>query len=68
MDKTWANFKIFFALEYNELREEQRLNTTQAGFQHANNYSEEQKDFVSAPENLEISVLSNNDAIAQLIA
>ena len=40
-DKVWDNFKNF-ALEYNELREEQRLNATKAGFQHANHSVEEE--------------------------
>ena len=35
-ENTWDNFKIFIWLEYNELREEQCLNETQAGFQHSN--------------------------------
>ena len=36
-DKMWANFKIFFVLEYNKLKEENILDATQEGFQHANN-------------------------------
>ena len=35
-EEMWATFKIFFTLEYNLLWEEQILNTTQAGLQHAN--------------------------------
>ena len=34
-DKTLANFKISFVLEYNKLRDEHHLNATQAGFQNA---------------------------------
>ena len=39
----WASFKIFFALEYNELPEEHIFNTTQPGFQHASHAAEEQR-------------------------
>ena len=35
-EKTWASFKIFLALEYNDIREEQNINSTQARFHHAN--------------------------------
>lgn len=35
-DKTWGNFKIFFAKEYHKLREQQRMTTKQGGFHSAN--------------------------------
>ena len=55
VEKTWSNFKILFALEYNALREEQYLNSTQEGFQHANHDTEEQKYFASELDNLSIA-------------
>ena len=35
-DKTWAGFNKFFADEYHDLRELQRINTIHAGFCGAN--------------------------------
>ena len=35
-DKTWADFKNFFAEEYCDIRKLQRINATQAGFHGAN--------------------------------
>ena len=35
-DKTWANFRKFFAEEYHDLHEIQRINETLAGFHGTN--------------------------------
>ena len=48
-------FQLFFLLEYKELRDEQRLNATQAGFQHASYAAEEKLDFSSVLGNLSLS-------------
>ena len=58
VDNTWDKFKLFFALEYNELREEYNLNATQAGFQHADYKAEEEHDFASALNNLALALFS----------
>jgi hypothetical protein len=36
VDRTWTHFKAFFATEYNELKEQQKLNTNQNNFHGAN--------------------------------
>ena len=55
------------ALEYNELREENNLNATEAVLHHSNHVAEEQLDFPSLLDNLEIAYFSYKDVI-QLIA
>ena len=67
-EKTWANFKIFFTLWYNELREGKYLNATQAGLYNYNHAAEEQQYFASSLDNLAIVDLSDKDVIAQLIS
>ena len=56
-----------FDLDYNRLREEQILNNTQTGLQHANHADEEQLDFASALENPELADSSDKYVVAQLI-
>ena len=67
-DKMQAKLKIFFALQYNELIEEQRLNNTQAGVHNDNNAAKQQQYFASALDNLELAELSDKYEIAHLIA
>ena len=68
IEKTWVSFKTFIVLGYNNLRGKRRLNTTQAGFHNTNHAAEEQLDFDSALENLELADFSNKGVIAQLNA
>ena len=68
MDKTWARFRIFFVLEYNKLREEQRLNATQAGFHYANHTIEEEQYFSSELDNLALASFLEKDLINRLIS
>ena len=55
VENMWDNFKIFFVLGYNKLREEYNLNATQVGFQKANHAAEEQHNFASALDNLALA-------------
>ena len=64
-DKTWANFTTCFATEYHDLREQQRMNMTQAGFHNAN-LAMEQVDIMQALDNLAMVATSDHDFVAQL--
>ena len=58
---------MFFALDYNTLREKHCLNTTQADFHNANHASEKQQDFASKLDNLAIADFPEKDIISQII-
>ena len=64
----WADFKMFFALEYNELREEQCLNATQAGLQKYSPEEEEEQKISSVLDSMAPADFSDNDVIAQIIS
>lgn len=61
-DKTWANFKTFFAEEYHDLKEQQKVNTTQTNFHGAN----EVTDISMALDNLAMAATTDRDIVAQL--
>jgi hypothetical protein len=66
-DRTWPAFKTFFADEYHDLREQQRINTTQAGFHNAN--SAVQTDGIeTALDNLAMATTSDQGVVAQMAA
>lgn len=63
--KTWVNFKTFFATEYHDLREQQRINAVQSGF-HSANQAVEQVNIMQALDNLAMAATSDRDIVAQL--
>lgn len=62
--KTWALFKTFFAAEYHDLKEQQRLNVNQSQFHSANNTI----DITHALDNLAMAATTDRDIVAQLTA
>ena len=65
-DKTWAGFKKFFADEYNDLRELQNINSTQAGFYGSNMDITIQDDIFEALDNLSMATTSEIDLLTQI--
>lgn len=63
-DKNWVAFKRFFAAEYHDLKEQQRVNTSQANFHGAN----AAVDITSALDNLALAATSDRDSVALLTA
>jgi hypothetical protein len=61
-NKTWLNFKRFFASEYHDLKEQQRENNSQANFHGANAAI----DITSALDNLALAATSDRDSVALL--
>ena len=61
--KTWALFKSYFAEEYHDLKEQQRLNMSQTNFHRANSVLY----ISSALDNLAMVVTTDQDIMAQLI-
>jgi len=57
----------FFATEYHDLREQQKLNSTQVGF-HSANAAMEQVQIVSALDNLALAATTDRDIVAKLTA
>jgi hypothetical protein len=64
--KTWALFKTFFAAEYHDLKEQQRLNVTQSNFHSANQAVELTADISTALDNLAMAATTDRDIVAQL--
>jgi cell division septum initiation protein DivIVA len=62
VDKTWTNFKTFFAAEYHDLKEQQKVNTSQTNFHGANAAI----DISSALDNLAMAATTDRDIVAQL--
>ena len=65
-DKTWAGFKKFFADDYNDLRELQRINSTQAGCYGSNMDITMKDDIFEALENLAIATTPERDLLTQI--
>jgi hypothetical protein len=63
-DQTWTHFKAFFATEYNELKEQQKLNTNQNNFHNANSAI----DLTTAIDSLAMAATSDRDVMTQLTA
>jgi DNA anti-recombination protein RmuC len=61
-DQTWTHFKAFFATEYNELKEQQKLNTNQNNFHGANSAI----DLTTAIDSLAMAATSDRDVMTQL--
>jgi hypothetical protein len=61
-DRTWTHFKAFFATEYNELKEQQKLNTNQNNFHGANSAI----DFTTAIDSLAMAATSDRNVMTQL--
>eukprot|EP00957_Ditylum_brightwellii_P205731 15345135-Ditylum_brightwellii.AAC.1 len=63
-DKTWTNFKKFFAEEYSKLKEEEQLTAKESGFHQANVIES-----VSQPlENLANAAIANRNATLMLVS
>jgi hypothetical protein len=58
-DRTWTHFKAFFATEYNELTEQQKLNTNQNNFHSANSAI----DLTTAIDSLAMAATSDRDVM-----
>jgi hypothetical protein len=61
-EKTWVNFKRFFAAEYHDLKEEQRENTSKNTFHGANAAI----DITLALDNLALAATNDRDSVAVL--
>jgi hypothetical protein len=61
-NRTWAAFKTFFSNEYNEIKEQQKLNTNQNNFHGANAAA----DLTTAMELLAMAATSDRDVMTQL--
>ena len=61
-DKTWTIFKRFFAAEYHDLKEQQKVNTSQNNFHSAN----AAYDITDALDNLALAATTDRDIVAQL--
>jgi hypothetical protein len=61
-NRTWTNFKAFFATEYNELKEQQKLNTNQNNFHSANSAI----DLTTAIDSLAMAATLDRDVMTQL--
>jgi len=61
-DKTWTRFKRYFAEEYHDLQEQQRVNASQSNFHGANSVL----DISSALDNLAMAATTDRDIVAQL--
>jgi hypothetical protein len=60
-DKTWQNFKRFFAAEYHDLKEQQKVNTSQTNF-HGTNAA---YDITMALDNLALAATTYCDIVQQ---
>ena len=63
-DKTWTNFKTFFAAEYHDLKEQQRVNNAQTNYHGANAVG----DISAALDNLALAATSDREIVTQLVA
>jgi hypothetical protein len=64
IDKTWTAFKSFFATEYHDLKEQQRINVSSSNFHGAN----AALDISHALDNLALAATTDKDIVAQLTA
>jgi hypothetical protein len=61
-EQTWAAFKTYFATEYNDLKEQQRLNNNQNNFHGANSAI----DLTTAIDSLAMAATTDRDVMTQL--
>jgi hypothetical protein len=61
-NRTWPQFKTFFANEYNDLKEQQKLNNNQNNFHGANNAM----DLTTAIDSLAMAATSDRDVMTKL--
>jgi hypothetical protein len=61
-NKTWTNFKRFFAAEYHDLKEQQKINTSTTNFHGAN----AALDITTALDNLALAATNDQDIVMQL--
>jgi hypothetical protein len=61
-NRTWVAFKPFFATEYNDLKEQQKLNTNQNNFHGANSAI----DLTTAIDSLAMAATTDREVMAQL--
>ena len=61
-NKTWVHFKQFFAAEYHNRKEQDKVNTSQNNF-HRANYA---VDITQTLDNLAMAAISDRDIVAQL--
>jgi hypothetical protein len=62
LDKTWTNFKHFFAAEYHALKEQQKVNMSQSNFHGANAIM----DISTALDNLALAATADCNIVAPL--
>jgi hypothetical protein len=62
-NRTWTNFKAFFATEYNELKEQQKLNNNQNSFHGTNSAI----NLTTAIDSLAMAATSDRNVMTQLI-
>jgi hypothetical protein len=62
IEKTWANFKTFFAAEYHDMKEQQKVNHSQNNFHGANAVT----DISTALDNLAMAATTDRDIVSQL--
>jgi hypothetical protein len=62
VDKTWANFKTFFAAEYHDMKEQQKVNQSQNNFHGANAVT----DVSTALDYLAMATTADRDIVSQL--
>jgi hypothetical protein len=62
VDKTWATFKSFFAAEYHDMKEQQKVNHSRNNFHGANAVT----DISTALDNLALTATTNCDIVSQL--
>jgi hypothetical protein len=61
-NKTWENFKPLFAAEYHDLKEQQKINTSNTNFHGANAAVE----ITTALDNLALAAINDRDIVMQL--
>jgi hypothetical protein len=62
VDKTWVNFKAFFAAEYHDMKEQQKVNQSQNNFHGANAVT----NISTALDNLAMAATTDCDIVSQL--
>ena len=66
-NKTWTNFKKLFAAEYHQLKEEQRLTSSAAGYSTMNHVQGFTDDLSSAIDNLAMATTADKTTITELV-
>ena len=66
-EKTWTNFKKLFVAEYHQLKEEQRLTSSAAGYSSMNHVQGFTEELSSAIDNLAMATVNDKNTITELI-